>query len=153
MNVTHELLNIICNYNHVLFVFLKERKTGVKICDKFFSKFSSFGSKFKNEKPSRFDGCLDNVAITCEAASFQCVVRETSLSDHRSIQIQFDYMGSKLKGEYKLVRPLTEAGFNYSRHCLMAWPFVEDHSIDINHRWEIFVNTITECFNDYFPSK
>lgn len=108
---------------------------------------------------TRLDACLDNVFTNFPDAKYSVGPLDTShLSDHIGVQFSFrsadraNIHGKTLRINY---RPVSDLGLFrfYNTVELMDWSFVSDPLLDIETKFNLFFNELTEVIEICFPQK
>ena len=105
--------------------------------------FGSFGLKQRVTVNTRNDSCLDNMITNLNESSMHASTCDLNLSDHLGICFSFEHTIKKPASSKRInYRPITNYGltqlYNYiDNDC---WSFLDDPSIDIDTKFENFIN-------------
>lgn len=126
------------NYNH-----------SKSLCDL----LSSFNFKRTIMKPTRKKNCIDNIFINFNQSDYTTDGFAALLSDHDCQVITVKCNFPELETVKRVCRPLTEMGrFNfYSMLAEADWGFIDDHSLNLNGKFQLFINKFTEAMEQCFP--
>lgn len=116
----------------------------------------TFGIEQTIFESTRLSNCIDNIFTNFSVDDYNSYNKELLLSDHLSQVLEVQLQINKRFQEHeKLIRPITEIGKN-KFHGIMSsctWECITDFSLDINEKFQIFLNTILQAYNQSFPEK
>lgn len=120
-----------------------------------FNLFTSFGFNACNDSPTRQHSCLDNIFVNFSKDMYISNTIDPKISDHFGIKLTVKNCSPPQVSKKILYRPITDAGlFNLNTYLQQVdWGFIDDLSLNIDAKSEIFLNTITFGLEMFFPVK
>lgn len=117
--------------------------------------FTSYGFLALNKSATRNDSCLDNIFINFSQSTCTTNTIDPRLSDHFGITLSIHDIKPQKSSQRVNFRPVTDTGLfqlnDYLKGC--DWRFINDPSINIDDKFEIFLNIISSTLESVFPEK
>lgn len=119
--------------------------------------FEAYGLHWSINFPTRGHVCLDNIFTNIEHEDSRSELLPLyHMSDHNGIIFEFEVGSSHSTNKSRVAyRALTDEGLFalYTRLENADWDFVNDETVTIDNRFQIFVDTISDLAKDCFPLK
>lgn len=118
--------------------------------------FESYGLKQTIKDNTRLNSCIDNIFTNIDPELYSTTVFNTLLSDHLGITFHFHPIPVNYKSNARInYRPITENGlfqiYNYVEG--LSLHFVDDPSIELENKFQILIDKITEAIEICCPLK
>lgn len=117
----------------------------------------SFGLMPTVHTNTREKSCLDNIFTNLTPSDFSAGVSTTYLSDHHGIMMKFRSTGRVTKNLNTRInfRPITDYGLLQLYNLLEGtnWDFVNNTISNVEHKFKLFVEKLTEAIEMSFPMK
>lgn len=117
--------------------------------------FTSFGFYPIINKNTRKSHCLDNIFINFNNIIFNWNILDTRLSDHLGILLSLSDTKQRSACRRINYRQISEIGlYCLNKHLQNTnWTFINNNDINIEDKFQLFINYITSNFEKAFPEK